>query len=529
MAALDPADMLLLRAYRFNRHRRALLHLGTGARISIGSRALGVLGVLVEHAGDLVPKDKIMEAVWPETVVEEANLTVHISRLRRILDTGGSEGSCIQTISGRGYRFVGEVRPHDSEGRSRLETLGARTVPRLSIVVLPIKNLGSDPQQEYFADAITDTLTTDLSRIAGSFVISSNTALTYRGKPVGARQIGSELGVRYVLEGSLYRLGDQVRINAQLIDAESEAHLWAERFDRQASDLFALQDEITGRIATALNAVLIDAEAARPSQQPEALDYIFRGRAARLKPKSRGTYVEGIGLFERALELDRHSVEAQSYLARALAGRVLDNMTDTAAADLRRAEELVQRALAASRRSPVPYIAKGNVLRAQSRFEEAIPEYETALMFDRNLVVAYSHIGQCLVFTGRVEEAVPLYDQAIRLSPRDPDIGILFMRIGIVHMLQSRPVDGINWFEKARNSDPGLPNVRSWLAAAYALNDEPERAANELAEARGLSGDARFRSITHLKAVSALALPKIRAAAEATFFAGLRKAGMPEY
>ncbi len=244
--------------------------------------------------------------------------------------------------------------------------------PRLSIVVLPFANLSNDPEQQYFADGITEDLTTDLSRIDGSFVISRNTAFTYRDKPIDTKQIGRELGVRYVLEGSVRRAGNQVRVNAQLIDAESDAHLWAERFDRDTSDLFALQDEITSRIAVTLDLELVGAEAVRPTEHPVALDYILRGRAARLKPPSRENRAEAIGLFERALALDPQSVEAQSRLATALAARVLDNMTDMAAADILRAKCLAGLALAASSRSPLAHFAKGQVLRAQGRPEEAI-------------------------------------------------------------------------------------------------------------------------------------------------------------
>ena len=178
-------------------------------------------------------------------------------------------------------------------------------------------------EQQYFADGITEDLTTDLSRIAGMLVISRNTAFTYRNKPVDTKQIGRELGVRYVLEGSVRRSGNRVRVNAQLIDAETDAHLWAERFDRDTSDLFALQDEITGRIAATLNIELVRAEAARTTEHPEALDYILRGRAAMNKPPTRDNYAEAIGMFERALALEPRSAEAQSLLAWALAGRVM--------------------------------------------------------------------------------------------------------------------------------------------------------------------------------------------------------------
>jgi TolB-like protein/class 3 adenylate cyclase len=166
--------------------------------------------------------------------------------------------------------------------------------PRLSIVVLPFANLSNDPEQQYFADGITEDLTTDLSRIAGMLVISRNTAFTYQGKRVDTRQIGRELRVRYVLEGSVRRSGAQIRINAQLIDAEVDAHLWAERFNSDMSDLFALQDEVTSRIAVALNLELVTAEAGRTTEHPDALDCIIRGRAVMNKPKTRDSYAEAI-------------------------------------------------------------------------------------------------------------------------------------------------------------------------------------------------------------------------------------------
>jgi TolB-like protein len=208
-----------------------------------------VLGVLVERPGDLVSRDEIMSAVWPETVVEDSNLPVQIRALRRVLDQGRAEGSCIQTVAGRGYRLVATVTRRAADvGSSTAAVLssGASPLPRLSIVVLPFTNLGDDPDQEYFADGITDDLTTDLSRISGSFVISRGTASTYKGKAADVRQIGRELGVRYVLEGSVRRSGSQARVNVQLVNAETGAHLWAERFDRDAGDPFGLQNEITG-------------------------------------------------------------------------------------------------------------------------------------------------------------------------------------------------------------------------------------------------------------------------------------------
>jgi len=400
--------------------------------------------------------------------------------------------------------------------------------PRLSIVVLPFTNLSDDREQQYFADGITEDLTTDLSRLANMFVISRNTAFTYRNKPVDTKQIGRELGVRYVLEGSVRRSGNLVRVNAQLIDAATNAHLWAERFDRDTGDLFALQNEITGQIAFALNLELIGAEAARSTDNRDALDYILRARTAYAKPHSRDSHAEAISLYERALALDPGSVEAQSQLATALADRVNTGTTDAPAADIARAEELIGRALAVSPFDALAHFAKGVVLRVRGRPEEAIPEFEMVLTSNRNETRALFHLGWCKLMTGSIDEVIPLAEQVIRLSPRDPYIANRYARIGLVHLLQSHLSDAILWLEKARNANRALSSVHASLASAYGLTSEIERAAAELAEARGLSDDGRYSSIVRLKANGYFGVPKIRALYEATYFAGLRKAGMPE-
>jgi TolB-like protein/class 3 adenylate cyclase/Flp pilus assembly protein TadD len=399
--------------------------------------------------------------------------------------------------------------------------------PRLSIVVLPFANLSDDREQQYFADGITEDLTTELSRLANMFVISRNTAFSYRNKPVDTKRIGRELGVRYVLEGSIRRSGNRVRVNAQLIDAATDAHLWAERFDSDRGDLFALQDEVASRIGNALGLELIAAEAARPTEHSDALDYVLWGRAALAKPASRESFAEAIGLFERALALDHQSSEAQIQLARTLAARVLNSMTDTAGADLARVEGLIGEVLAASPRSALAHFVKGNLLRARRRYAEAIPEYEAAIALDRNILWALNGLASCKLRTGSIEEVIPLVEQAIRLSPRDPNIGNWYGRIGFAHLLQSHTDEAIVWFEKARAAVPGLPFVRGHLAAAYALGGEIERAAVELTEARRLSPDDRYASLARCRALGE-EVSAVRAMCEATYFAGLRKAGMPE-
>jgi TolB-like protein/Flp pilus assembly protein TadD len=421
--------------------------------------------------------------------------------------------------------------PHEAHPPAVSLIAGSRAqMPRMSIVVLPFANLSDDPAQQYFADGLVDDLTTDLSRIDGMFVISRNSAFTYKGTAVSAKQISEQLGVRYVLEGSVRRSGSRLRVNAQLIDAQTGAHLWAERFDRDTADLFALQDNITSRIAIALDLAMNDAEAVRLTEHPDVQDYIFRGRAVGSKPPTRDNYAEAIRLFECALALDTRSAEAQGSLADVLVGRVLDEMTDTAAADIARAEDLVGQALAASPRSLVAHYAKGNILRQMYRYEAAIPEYETVIELNRNEPGAHANLGWCKLLTGSIEEAIPALEQALRLSPRDTRAGGWSGRIGTVHLLQSRTDEAILWLAKGRSASPALPFVYIWLASACALKGAIERALAELAEARRLRGEGSYASIAseRLRIGWIHDVPKIRTLLDTTFFAGLRKLGVPE-
>jgi TolB-like protein/DNA-binding winged helix-turn-helix (wHTH) protein/Tfp pilus assembly protein PilF len=604
MDALAPAEFLEFEGYRLDRRLGCLLKQGEDGAwcpVALGSRALDVLAILTDRQGALLSKDEIMAAAWPGIVVDDNNLAVQISALRRILDRDRAQGSCIQTVPGRGYRFVAPVTrtnsaappvalptsgngvdehitadgqlqtPLDvparldeppSQGSRRRPRRGIiagvtgifflvaagivgwhlrspgsderRPAPRLSIVVLPFADLGDDPKQQYFADGITEDLTTDLSRITDMLVISHNSAFTYKDKPANAKQIGRELGVRYVLEGSVEHFGDRVRINAQLIDAETSMHLWAERFDRDAADLFTLQDEITRWLAGALNANLIKAEASHSTDNPDALDYILRGRAAENDGWTRDNYARAIDFYERALALDPRSVEARTLLANLLMSRVLREQTDTADADTARADELVKQALAASPNNASAHYVKGNILRIRGRCLEAIPEFERVIAADRNFAAAYGNLGWCKFLTGSIDEMIPLAEQAIRLSPRDPFVGTLYDRIGHARLLQSRPDEAIAWFKKALITRPSekLKIVHLFLASAYALQGETELASSELAQARRFFKSDTF-NITWVKTQMMYRPepgppPAIRALDDQTYFAGLRKAGMPE-
>jgi len=582
---VDPGNVFRFQQFLLDRRGGGLFRrdqTGGFRPVPIGARALDVLGALVERAGDLVTRDEIIASVWPGTVVEDNNLNMQIAALRRTLDDDATAPSCIQTIPRRGYRFVAPVsrdrrsapgapqtadaidadssdraagpqpRRHDWIRHSRLAWVagavillagaaiawqlasrwpaGTAEVSRLSIVVLPFANLAGDPAQQYFADGITEDLTTDLSRISDMLVISRDTAFTYKGKPVAAKRIRRELGVRYMLAGSVQRSGGEVRINAQLTDTDTDKNLWAEQFDRNIGDLLALQSEITGRIAIALNLKLVASEAARPTEHPDALDHIFRGRAMMYRPASRQNFAEAIDEYQRALALDPHSVEAQSRLAAALSTRLLDGMSDAVDGDIARANQLIGDALAQAPDSPLAHFAKAQLLRAQHRCDAAIPEYESVLAQNRNAIAAIGNIGRCKIYVGLFDEGVALEEQAIRLSPQDPFLGIWYFRIGQARLLQSRTDDAIRWLERAHNKTPAIPFVPAWLAAAYGLKRDLPRAAAELADARRLSGDGSPATIAAERAIVArdFPAPGTQAQIEATFLAGLRQAGVPE-
>ena len=321
-------------------------------------------------ARELVRIDPLDETAWAHLIeiLASSGRSGEIRQqyeagLRSLREVGGGSGPLLRAWRAAQPATARSAEPAAAPARS---TEGDRP----SIVVLPFSNLSDDPEQQFFADGITGNLTTDMSRIADMLVISRNTAFTYRNKPIDTKQIGRELGVRYILEGDVQRSGNQVRVTAQLVDAEADAQLWAERFTGDAGDLFALQDEITSRIAVALDLELVDAEASRPIDRPDTRDYILRGRAVRLQPPSRENRDEAIALFERALALDPQSAMAQSWLAIALIARVLDFMAPNATADIARAEELADRALVALPRGTTVHFAKAQVLRAQHRYSE---------------------------------------------------------------------------------------------------------------------------------------------------------------
>ena len=305
--------------------------------------------------------------------------------------------------------------------KSGSSTPNPPSAPRLSIVVLPFANIGGDPEQDYFVDGVTESLTTDLSRISGSFVIARNTAFTFKGKAVDVKQVGRELNVRYVLEGSVQRGGNRLRLNVQLISAETGHCLWAERFDKPVADLFDMQDEIVSRLANTLNAQFIEAEARRAesSLHPNSMDFYFQGMAWFNKGPTPEHMAQAAGFFERALALDPKNIEALVGMASVNTTTAISFLTDDRVPRLVAAEMALTKALSLAPQHARAHVYLGNVKILTNRRAQGVAECEQALVLDRNLAVAHASIGAAKFFMGRGAETEAHVREAFRLSPRD--------------------------------------------------------------------------------------------------------------
>jgi TolB-like protein len=397
--------------------------------------------------------------------------------------------------------------------------------PRLSMVVLPFANIGGDPEQEYFADGVTESLTTDLSRLSGSFVIGRNTAFTYKGKPVDLKQIGRDLNVRYVLEGSVQRSGNRLRVNVQLIDADSGAHLWAERFDKPMADLFDMQDEIVARLAGQLGAQLIGAEARRAARTPvpDSMDLYFQGMALLNKGMSSENVAQARGFFDRAVALDPgnlHALLGTASVDVMVAGDYMADKGPSAAA----AEATLTKVLSLAPNNAEAHLWMGTVQVVTNRGVQGIAEYEQALSLDPCLAAAHARIGFAKIASGRAEDAEGHVLEALRLSPRDTFAYRWVGYIAAAKLLLGADEEAIVWYRRAIKINPNYPIGHLYLAAALEGLGRHDEARTEAQTARTLNPSLTIRRIrAGAQSDNAVFLKQRERVIE-----GMRKAGVPE-
>jgi adenylate cyclase len=402
------------------------------------------------------------------------------------------------------------------------------TAPRLSIVVLPFENLSGDKEQDYFADGVTEDLTTDLSHLDGSFVISRGTASTYKGKPIDAKQIGRELGVRYVLEGSVRRLGETITVNAQLISTETGAHIWADRFDGERGKLGQLQVEFVARLARSLDVELVRAEALRAMRErpnnPDAVDLSMRGWVEMYRPDSKASNDAALGLFERALAIDPHLVPAMVGLATTMFYRVLFLHSDDPKSDIARAEDWAGRAIRAEPGNSDAHLAKALVLNLKRQWPQAIAEADTAIADNPNNAEAHAPRGFWKLYLGRSEDGFSGLETAFRLSPRDPKVPFWQEEVCILHNFLAQWEQAIEWCEKARAGAPDDIYALVHLAAANAWAGRDKEAKEAAAQLQKVYPGYTVQTYAGIHFSDD---PTFNAQ-RARIYEGLRKAGLPE-
>jgi len=424
----------------------------------------------------------------------------------------------------RAYAVVRDWLCPTTKGGST--TPSSLSAPRLSMVVLPFANIGGDPEQDYFVDGVTESLTTDLSRINGAIVIGRHTAFTYKGKAVDLRRIGRELNIRYVLEGAVQRGGNRLRVNVQLIDAETGNHLWAERFDKPVADLFDMQDEIVSRLANTLDAQLVAAEARRAerSLHPDAMDLYFQGIACLHKGLTNEHMTQARGFFERALALDPGSIEALVGTAIADFNWGVNFSIDDRAAPLAAAEAALIKALSMAPQHAQAHVYLGAVHIFTARAAQGIAECEQALALDRNLANAHGWIGIAKLFLGRDKETEAHIHEAFRLSPRDIFAHRWMAFVGFAKLWHGDDAEAVAWLRRGIEANRNFPLTHFHLAAALAWLGAVDEA--RAAVKAGLALNPSFT--IHRYRVGASSDNPTYLAGRERVYEGMRVAGVPE-
>jgi len=462
------------------------------APVAVEPQVFDLLVHLVRHRDRVVSKDELLATVWQGRIVSESALFNRIAAARSAIGDAGDEQRLIKTLPRKGLRFVGHVREDNvaavAGSHADPTASAALSLPdRPSIAVLAFANMSSDPDQDYFADGLTEDVITGLARIRWLFVIARNTTFAYKGRAVSVNQVARELGVRYVLEGSVRRGGDRLRISAQLVDAITGAHHWAERYDRKLGDIFAVQDEITRSVAAAIEPNLLMAEGARTLSRSAddlgAWELVARAQthfwrltredcAAAVEPLERAVmaypdYAPPRGLlgFCRVFAAHMGWIDRQQGLA---PGR-----------------QQAIRAIALDDRHPWGHIALAYSAMLERRTEESIAAFQRAVALNPNSAAAHSHLSRGLAFAGRDREAIEHGQEAIRLSPLDPEMALFLGAIAVAHYTAGRYAEAIACSLEAQRLRPGFQGSRRLLCASLARAGRVAEAQSLLATIQG--------------------------------------------
>jgi TolB-like protein len=514
-------DLVRFGRFRLDLGRRKLWHDETPMRLA--NRALDILCALVAAKGNVVTKDDLMTQVWSGMVVEESNIHVHVSALRKALEEGESGQTYVVTVTGRGYRFVGLGSPAPVH---KTDTRQDPSLPdRPSIAVLPFTNLSGAAEQEYFADGIVEDIITALSRMRWLFVIARNSSFTYKGRAVDVKQVGRELGVRYLLEGSVRKAADRVRITGQLIDVATGAHLWADRFDGGLEDIFDLQDEVTASVVSAMAPKLEQAEIERAKRKPteslDSYDYLLRGMASVYKWTSNDIN-DALKLFYQAIERDPdfsmpHGMAAWCYLWRNANGWTADREQEIAET-VRLAERVAELGKDDAVSLAFGGLALAYVAGDLERGEALI---DRALMLNPNLMAAWYASGWVKAFLGETEIAIEHVARAMRLSPLDPLMFLMQGVTALAHFVAGHYDEATEWAAKAVREQPNFLGAMRNVAASGALAGRLDEAKRALARVRRLDPDMRISNLKDR-------VGPYRPEDLARFAEGMRLAGLPE-
>ncbi|HEY1933811.1 MAG TPA: winged helix-turn-helix domain-containing protein [Acetobacteraceae bacterium] len=498
---MDGSDSYAFAGFRFSARRKELIR--AGSSIPLGSRAADVLAILLRHAGQTVSKETLMAAVWPDRVVEENNLTVQLSALRRALgETAGGE-RFIHTEAGRGYRFVAPVTDAEAPSAGPAPVPDWTPARKPSIAALPFDSMSSDPDHVHFADGMVEDIITELSRYPALFVIARNSSFSYRGQARDMRQIGTELGVRYLLEGSVRRGGSRVRVNTQLIDAETGGHIWAERYDRDIGDMFSVQDEITRAVAMAIEPAVHAAEQVRASRVPPAnlgaWEAFHRGMwfLEQMDPASND---QARAFFERAIELDPRFASAHAWLVQVWVNQrhVFFNHGGQDVAALAKAE--AYRAVALDPNDAATHAALSWAFYMNGDPVSGVASGEHALSLNPNHVEAHRALAQNLVWLGRIEQSRDTLLSCLLLCPRGSRNWMTLHQLTAIHYLAGD-------YQAAAEAGLRVMAVRPkavahrWLIGALGRLGRIDEAKMAMEAARGILGMS-FDEYARLKAPS---------------------------